>query len=511
MIDTIEKLNDKFNNKYNYLKLLNVTYDEETCQCVITILYPYQVDEISAEDKEEITKFYQEFLSLQGQVKVKFKKSFLDDKLIINEVVEFFKVNKKGIYPYISMDNIKSSYKGQDVFISLSLNQDVLTLIDELELTYELKKHIEKLFIANVFVDIQENEEMISEDIVFEDFPQATSKVRRYEVKLEKTLIGGEFSCKPEYIGDIKEPGSSIILAGFILNFTRKSFIAKKGKRAGQERLFWTFNLKDAEGGTIECVYFCPKAHEKILESLEQLMMISCLGDVKVGLSGKLTYYIKKMAFVSPIEKVIESVEEETFVHKKTVFPEIIPRETQTNLFEEKAKYNDFIMKNNIVVFDLETTGTDTNVCEITEIGAVKIVNGEITERFVSFTKTKEPIPELIQGLTGITDEMIKDAPRPEDVIYDFYEWSKGCILSGYNLIAFDLKILKRYADKINVKFTNDVIDTFIVARQAPIKPSKYKLEVVVKYLGLTLVNAHRAYADAYATAQVLMELNKLK
>lgn len=269
--------------------------------------------------------------------------------------------------------------------------------------------------------------------------------------------------------------------------------------------------MKDAEGGTIECVYFCPKAHEKILESLEQLMMISCLGDVKVGLSGKLTYYIKKMAFVSPIEKVIESVEEETFVHKKTVFPEIIPRETQTNLFEEKAKYNDFIMKNNIVVFDLETTGTDTNVCEITEIGAVKIVNGEITERFVSFTKTKEPIPELIQGLTGITDEMIKDAPRPEDVIYDFYEWSKGCILSGYNLIAFDLKILKRYADKINVKFTNDVIDTFIVARQAPIKPSKYKLEVVVKYLGLTLVNAHRAYADAYATAQVLMELNKLK
>lgn len=228
MIDTIEKLNDKFNNKYNYLKLLNVTYDEETCQCVITILYPYQVDEISAEDKEEITKFYQEFLSLQGQVKVKFKKSFLDDKLIINEVVEFFKVNKKGIYPYISMDNIKSSYKGQDVFISLSLNQDVLTLIDELELTYELKKHIEKLFIANVFVDIQENEEMISEDIVFEDFPQATSKVRRYEVKLEKTLIGGEFSCKPEYIGDIKEPGFVYYSCWIYFKLYKKIFYSKK-------------------------------------------------------------------------------------------------------------------------------------------------------------------------------------------------------------------------------------------------------------------------------------------
>ena len=73
MIDTIEKLNQRYNNKYSYLKLLNVVYDKDSLQCTITLLYPYQIEEITPFDKEEITKFYQEFLSLSGELKVKFK------------------------------------------------------------------------------------------------------------------------------------------------------------------------------------------------------------------------------------------------------------------------------------------------------------------------------------------------------------------------------------------------------------------------------------------------------
>ena len=510
MINTIEKLNEKYNDKYNYLKLLSVNYDENLCQCLITLLYPYQIEEILSVDKEEILKFYQEFLSLEGEIKLKFKKSFLDDKLIINEVIEYFKNNKKGLYPYLSFDNITSSYKDQDVFVSLSLNQDVLALIDELELAFEIKKHLEKLFIANVNVEINQNEETLSEEIEFEDIPINETKVRRYEVKFEKTLIGGEFPNKPEYITNIKETGTSIIIAGFILNKTKKSFIAKKGKRAGEERIFYTFNLKDEEG-SVDCIYFCPKKYEKLLESLDDMFMISCVGDVRLGLSGKLTYHVRRMAMVSPVErKVIEKTQEE-YVHKKVVFPVTLYREVQTNLFADTAKYNDFIMKNDIVVFDLETTGLDPENCEITEIGAVKIEHGEITERFASFAKPKEPIPYQVQELTGITNEMVQNSPMVEDVIYDFYEWSRGCIISGYNIVGFDMKFLKKVADRINIKFDNEVIDAYIVARQAPIKPQNYKLGTLVKYLGLTLKDAHRAYNDAYATAQVLMELNKNK
>ena len=104
---------------------------------------------------------------------------------------------------------------------------------------------------------------------------------------------------------------------------------------------------------------------------------------------------------------------------------------------------------------------------------------------------------------------MVAFAPRIEDVIQDFYDWSRGCIISGYNIVGFDLKFIKKVANNIGLKFDNDVIDTMIVVRQSGLRTGNYKLGTVVKALGLTLNDAHRAFNDAYATAQVLMELNK--
>ena len=193
------------------------------------------------------------------------------------------------------------------------------------------------------------------------------------------------------------------------------------------------------------------------------------------------------------------------------VFPDLLPRSTQSFLFDQKVVYNDFILKNNIVVFDIETTGLDPDTCEITELGAVKIEHGEITERFTSFARPQNPIPSDVQKLTNITNEMVANAPKIEDVIIDFYNWTRDCIISGYNIVGFDLKFVKKIINKLGLPFDNTVIDAFIVAKQANIYPSNYKLATVVKTLGLTLSGAHRAFNDAYATAQVLMELNRKK
>ncbi len=513
-MNTLEKLNKKFNNKYNYLKLLSVVYDMETLLCTITFLYPYQIDEISSEDREEVYGFYKELLGLNGELKIKYKKSFLDERLIVDEVIEYFKVNKKGIFPYINIENISSSHVEQEVKVTLKLNQDIISLIDDFELSTTLKAHLESLFIANVTVEIIENEEVLPDEIDFDDIPPSTkAKVRRYKVRVDKKVIGNDINPQPEFISDIKSPKASVILFGILTNKNMRTFKIKTGKHIGEDKALYTFTLKDKEGGSIDCVYFCPKAHEKIMEALEEQFMILCLGDVENGLSGKLTYKIKKISLASPIEfeNKVAGDDDDVYVHKQVVFPEQLPRKSQINLFETKAKYNDFIMKNNIVVFDIETTGLDAEICEITELGAVKIVNGEITERFSSFAKTKFSIPEEVQQLTHITNEMIKFAPRVEDVVYDFYEWSRGCIISGYNIIGFDLKFIQKVASRIGVKFDNDIIDAYIVARQSPIRAGNYKLGTVVKALGLKLEDAHRAYNDAYATALVLMELNKAK
>ena len=515
MIDTLEKLNQKFNNKYSYLKLLNVVYDKDSLLCTITLLYPYQIEEIPSEDRDEIIKFYQEFLSLNAEVKVKFKKSFLDECLILEEVVEFFKNNKKGLYPYLSKENIKASYSEQNVEIFISLNQDVLALLDDFELASQIKQHIEKLFIANVRVIIAENEDTLSDEIDAEDLISSASnvnRVRRYDVKLEKKLIGGDIIPKPEHIIDIKSPKNAVILSGFLTNKNRKDYIQKKGKNAGKEKSLYTFTLRDKEG-SIDCVYFCGKTHLKDMESLDDLFMLLCVGNVQVGLNGKLTYYIKKISLASPCEEIVEvsNPDGERYVRKKVVFPDVMPSNTQTNLFDDKLRYNDYIMNNSFVVFDIETTGLDPETCEITEIGAVKIENGEITERFQSFAKPSHPIPDEVVKLTNITNEMVAHAPRIEDVVYDFYDWSRNCIISGYNIVGFDMKFIRKVAEKIGVKFDNELIDAFIVARQSGLRLGNYKLGTVVKALGLTLVDAHRAYNDAHATALVLMELNKRK
>lgn len=515
MIDTIELLNKKYENKYNYLKLLDVVYDKDVSVCTITLLYPYNIVDIDSNDRQEIINFYQEFLSLKGQLKLKFKRSFLDEVLIVDEVVEFFKNEKKGLIPYIQKNNISSVQNDLAVNIKLSLNQDVLALIDEFELQNEIKKYIEKRFIAVVNVEIVENEEVLPEEIVAEDIIPQAKKARRYNVKIEKKLIGGDIIPQPEYIGDNKNPKEAVILSGFISNKNMKTYVQKKGKRAGQERNLFSFNLRD-ESGNIDCVYFCGKTHEKTMDGIEDLFMVIMVGDLKLGLNDKLTYYVRKISLASPVEEKISAMieeykEEKEFIHKKVVFPETIQRNTQGNLFEEKVKYNQYIMDNNFVVFDLETTGLNPEECEITELGAVKIEHGEITERFWSFAKPKEPIPKEVELLTNITNDMVADAPKVEDVVYDFYEWSRGCIISGYNIIGFDMKFLKKVADRIGVKFDNEVIDAFIVARTSGLKTGNFKLGTVVKALGLTLKDAHRAYNDAHATAEVLMELNRLK
>lgn len=511
MNQVLEKLNKNFDNKFSYLKLLNVVFDSRTSVTTITFLYPYNVDEISIFDRKEIEDFIQGFLSLKCGLKVKFKKSFLDEKLFVNEVIEYFKEFKKGILPYISVDNISSQNDGFDVTVKISLNQDVLSLLDEKEFKTDLKRYLDKLFIANISIEVCENQEKLPDKIEAEDLIPLSTKARRYKVNIDKYLVGGDIIPRPEYIKDVKPIKESVIFSGFVSGIKQKKYMVKKGRFAGKERCLFTFTLRDSED-VIDCVYFCGKTHEKDIESIEEMAMLVCVGDVKEGLSGKRTYYVKKIALASPCE-IIEEVKVDNEVRKRkhVVFPDILPQNKQENLFEEKPRYNSFIMDNNIVVFDIETTGLDPETCEITEIGAVKIEHGQITEVFSSFAKPKSPIPDEVTQLTHITNEMVANAPDIEDVIADFYDWSSGCVISGHNVVGFDLKFVRKVGSKIGLKFDNQIIDTLIVARQSNLRVPNYKLGTLVKALGLVLNDAHRAFNDAYATAQVLMELNKDK
>ncbi len=512
MNNILYDLNNAFGNKFSFLKIYEVVYDKDANLCTFTFLYPFNQQDLDTNDRKDIEAFLKNNLSLNCKVKIKMKKSFLDNVLIMRELLFYFKNNKKSLLPYIFEENIDIKSCELNVEINIKINKDILAMIDEKELKIDISKFLNEKFIANFDIEITNNEDTISTDITAPDLlPETRKKVDRYKVEVLKKIIGGDIIPEPEYIKNNKKPKTSVILSGCLSNINKKMFKIKKGKKAGEDKALYTFNIDD--GNKIECVYFSSKTNEKIMDSLEDGMLVLCVGDINTGLNGNLTYYIKKMSWAS-IKENIEKEEESNQInitHKTVVFPEKLHLQSQSFLFADNITYNETVSNNTIVVFDIETTGLNSEEDEITEIGAIKIESGVITEKFATFVKPSKPIPIEVQKLTNITDEMVKDAPNINDVIYDFYEFTKDCILSGHNVIGFDFKFIKKAGENVGLEFSNKLVDTLIIARSSGLRIANYKLGTIVNALGLKLEGAHRAYNDAFATAQVLLELSKIK
>jgi DNA polymerase-3 subunit alpha (Gram-positive type) len=158
------------------------------------------------------------------------------------------------------------------------------------------------------------------------------------------------------------------------------------------------------------------------------------------------------------------------------------------------------------VVFDIETTGLDKRTCEITEIGAVKVVNGQITDRWSSFVNPGMPIPEKIVELTGITDKMVKDAPPIEEQLEAFKEFCAGCVVVAHNA-EFDVGFMKEKAKRMGTDFDFAYLDTMTLARVLYPELPNYRLDTLTKFLNIILENHHRAVDDAKATADVFVKM----
>lgn len=158
------------------------------------------------------------------------------------------------------------------------------------------------------------------------------------------------------------------------------------------------------------------------------------------------------------------------------------------------------------VVFDIETTGFSPVKNNITEIGAVKIVNGQIVDRFSTFVNPREPIPYRITAVTNITDDMVADAPYIEEVLPKFLEFVGDSILVAHNA-SFDTSFIKECARRQNLVVSDTYLDTLELSRELLPHLAKYKLDVVCKDLGVSLEGHHRAVNDAEATAECFIIL----
>ncbi len=166
------------------------------------------------------------------------------------------------------------------------------------------------------------------------------------------------------------------------------------------------------------------------------------------------------------------------------------------------------IIPENYVVFDLETTGFSPENNEIIEIGAVRIQKKKIKEKFQTYVKPRGKILPHITQLTGITEDMVKNAPYIEDAVPKFVSFIKNDILFAHNAL-FDSRFILPICFLLGYNIDNEIRDSLKLARKY-IKSENHKLETLKNLLGIK-VRSHNAIDDGIVTYQVIEECRKIQ
>lgn len=160
------------------------------------------------------------------------------------------------------------------------------------------------------------------------------------------------------------------------------------------------------------------------------------------------------------------------------------------------------------IAFDLETTGLNVETDEIIEVGAVKIVEGRLTEQFTCIVNPHRQVSDYILNLTGITKQMLLEGYEKQPVIEEFLKFCEGYDVVGHNLM-FDYKFMKTAAASFQYSFEKNGVDTLAVARKTLPSLEHKKLECLCELYQYENKSAHRAVHDAKATAYVYEQMLK--
>ena len=436
------------------------------------------------------------------KVNVYFTKIVSNDELINAEIFRFIGENFPSLSVMLKSTDIKSAVVGDKVKYVLRLTEDGAEYLSRFKCFDKINAHLYKKFCSDFYgaYEIKEKEEtesLLTDSVYY----SRIEKVSLRTIKLTDVYPIDDMNMGDTavYIEDAKS--GSVVVCGKIYE------IAEKTTKTGKP--FFIIRIDDTTG-KLSGVYFTrTKTYDKIKRLKE--------GDAII-VSGRMGEYNGNPSFT--MEKINLCEFPENFVKKEkykkpapaeysTVFPTPATTVKVKSVFEKEEPLPAELTEKEYVVFDLETTGLDVINCEITEIGAVKIKNGKITEQFVSLVKPDSEIPEEITKITGIDGETVKNAPKIYSVLPDFLKFTEGATLVAQNA-EFDSSFIKKYADAADYAFGNNVLDTMIISRQLITGLSHYNLKTLAEYFNITFRH-HRALSDAYATAEIFIELMKIK
>ena len=543
----IDKINEFTANEYNF-SLKSAVLNSGADFCVIKIYYKDGIL-LPAKKKTELCNFMLNVLPKKYKYEIKFVKNFISEERIFGDFEEFM----KKTFPSIT-------YKLESVKLDGEIFE-IKLLIDEHSFAHADDKNL-KLVASETFhkkyPDFEFKVEYISAEVFVEDKKELLKNIkeepvddmmalRRIEVSEKINIVGDSIEENAFYIKDKTTPEENLVFCGKVKNI-KDIVIKRKPKNENKEETsseVLSENLEDQtdvesnenitkneqaepeikyqrklykwvlEGftGSVPCVYFSNKETQAKVEKLDQNSEIIVKGNLEEDkFSNGLSFVVKQISYC----KLPEKFEEIIVYHKEKPYyefvePEPIVTYKQDDLmsFMNEDKPCDFLMGKTYVCFDFETTGLHyENGDKIIEIGAVKIVDGKITESFLSYVDPEKPIPPESSAISGIVDEDVKGAPKDYEVLQDFYKFTRGAILTGYNIINFDMRFLIGQGKSTRWNFSeNEVDDVYKWAQKYVHGVKNYKLGTIAAKLGVVLDNAHRAVFDAQATAEVFIKL----
>ncbi len=549
----IEEINKFTDNKYEFmLKSALLTKDADFC--VVEILYKDGII-FSQIDKKKIEEFALSILPNKFVYEFNFIKRYINEERIFEDTKAYLSKN----FPSISNEIKKVTLDGNkfDIFIvvdELSIDHakdrrvanEIENFLKQEYNNFNYECHIE---VGTVFVEDKKQEFIKNFKEEKEDI-YANRKIEFFDI----VPLVGEFEegLKADYIKDKTTPEPFVIVCGKIKSIQEKVIKRKQKPKPVEEensenqeqeqsenleeneaeevseiqektdvseapkyqRKLYKFVLSDFTGD-IGCVFFSNKENQAKIEKLDTDSVIVVRGALEADeYSGGNTLKVKDIAYCSIPEGLTEYIEyrkEKPFY--EFVEPEKIVTFAQDNLlnFGEEKQVPKYLQDKTFVCYDFETTGLHyVNGDKIIEIGAVKIENGKITEKFMSFIDPEKHIPEDASAISGIVDSDVKGAPTADKVLQDFYKFTRGAIIIGYNNINFDNIFLIGQGKDSRWNFDNETDDVYRWAQKYVRGAKNYKLKTIADKLGVTLDNAHRAVYDALATAEVFIKIHEI-
>ncbi len=469
---------------------------------------------------------------------------FLKEPEIYSKYI-FEQLNKNDESYCLILSHASIEITGEDKVV-LSLPKSGAVGILDIDNCKKLFKNvISDIFKNEIEVDLQEK--IIEYDLQDEVEEKPVIQIKQ-EVKQFKSVNIHGASSKPKVITpikDLKEDSGSVNIAGKIVRTDIRPL--KDGKRA-----ILIFDVTDFTGSISVKLFDDLKTLEKIDKQLIKYKWISVRGECSYDMFVKeLCIRAININTIEPDERKDTANEKRIELHAHTkmsnmdgltdikslvirakefghsaiaitdhgivqAFPEAYDVASKIGikliLGMEGYLLNDYIVpdKNGeYVIFDLETTGLNARNDRIIEIGAVRMVDGVITDKFHSFVNPLMSIPPFIENLTHIKDSMVQDAPQINQVLPAFYAFCGHSVLVAHNA-SFDVGFILQKALPMGFTFNNNVLDTLELARVAVPSLRSHKLNKLADYFSLNMGSHHRADDDAITCANIMLECFKI-